>query len=141
MCEQELAGCLFATSFYATLNIETLTVKYVRAGHPYPILIREDKIVQLESQGGLLGVFQESEFQQKSLTLHPHDKLFIYSDGGEPLVGQNRDDGAFLFTEQFQDICRLPIDQMLAAYNEMAEQYHFKPGETDDVTAIGLEIL
>ncbi|MBL7214560.1 MAG: serine/threonine-protein phosphatase [Phycisphaerae bacterium] len=141
MSEQELAGCLFATSFYATLNTETLTMKYVRAGHPYPILIREDKIVQLQSRGGLLGVFPEAEFQQQSLTLHPHDKLFIYSDGGEPLVGESPDDHSFLFTEQFQEICRLPIEEMLSAYNQMAENYHFKAGETDDVTAIGLEIL
>jgi sigma-B regulation protein RsbU (phosphoserine phosphatase) len=141
MSEQELAGCLFATSFYATLNNETLTLKYARAGHPYPILIRNDKIVQLESRGGLLGVFKEAEFEQQSLVLHPQDKLFVYSDGGEPLVGKTRSDGSFLFTEQFQDICHLPIEEMLAAYNEMAEQYRFAPGETDDVSAIGLEIL
>ncbi len=140
MSEQELAGCLFATSFYATLNTETLLLKYARAGHPYPVLIREDKIVQLQSRGGLLGVFPEAEFQQQSLQLHPGDKLFIYSDGGEPLVGQNEDDH-FIFSESFQDICRLPIDRMLAAYDEMAEKYRFVPGETDDVSAIGLEIL
>lgn len=141
MSEQELAGCLFATSFYATLNTETLTLKYARAGHPYPVLIREDKIVQLQSRGGLLGVFPEAEFEQQSLVLHPHDKLFIYSDGGEPLVGHNQDDSTFLFTEQFQEICKLSIEEMLLAYNEMAEHYTFKPGENDDVTAIGLEIL
>jgi sigma-B regulation protein RsbU (phosphoserine phosphatase) len=141
MSEQELAGCLFATSFYATLNTATLNLKYARAGHPYPILIREDKIVQLQSRGGLLGVFPEAEFQQQSLQLHAKDKLFIYSDGGEPLVGENQADASFLFTERFQEICRLPIEEMLAAYNEMAVKYHFGPGEIDDVSAIGLEIL
>jgi sigma-B regulation protein RsbU (phosphoserine phosphatase) len=141
MSEQELAGCLFATSFYATLNTETLMLKYARAGHPYPILIREDKIVQLQSRGGLLGVFPEAEFEQKSLQLQPHDKLFIYSDGAESLVGESHDDHEFILTEQFQEICQLPIEEMLSAYNQMAENYHFKPGQTDDVTAIGLEIL
>ena len=29
----------------------------------------------------------------------------------------------------------------IAIVNEMADNYHFGPGETDDVTAIGLEIL
>ena len=141
MSEQELAGCLFATSFYATLNTETLMLKYARSGHPYPILIREDKIVQLQSRGGLLGIFPEAEFEQKSLQLQPHDKLFIYSDGGESLVGESHEDHSFLLTEQFQEICQLPIEEMLSAYNQMAENYHFKPGEIDDVSAIGLEIL
>ena len=141
MSEQELAGCLFATSFYATLNIESLKLKYARAGHPYPVLIREDKVIQLQSRGGLLGVFPEAEFEQQSIQLQPHDKLFIYSDGGEPLVGETEDDTSFLFTERFQEICHLPIDQMLSAYEKMAEERHFGPGEVDDITAIGLEIL
>ena len=141
MSEQELAGCLFATSFYATLNIESLKLKYARAGHPYPVLIREDKVIQLQSRGGLLGVFLEAEFEQQSIQLQPHDKLFIYSDGGEPLVGETEDDTSFLFTERFQEICHLPIDQMLSAYEKMAEERHFGPGEVDDITAIGLEIL
>jgi hypothetical protein len=141
MSEQELSGCLFATSFYATLNTETLTLKYARAGHPYPLLIREDSIIQLQSRGGLLGVFPEAEFQQQSMTMQPHDKLFIYSDGGEALVGQSGEDFRFQFSKRFREICRLPIEEMLSAYNEMAENYRFSPGETDDVTAIGLEIL
>lgn len=141
MSEQELQGCLFATSFYATLNIETLQLKYARAGHPYPILIRDDTIVPLQSRGGLLGIFPEAEFQQKSLTLYPQDKLFIYTDGGESLVGQSLNDSSFRFTEQFREICRLPIDQMLAAYEEMIENTDVNAHQADDITAVGLEIL
>ncbi|MHC4552506.1 MAG: PP2C family protein-serine/threonine phosphatase [Planctomycetota bacterium] len=141
MCEQELAGCLFATSAYGLLNTETLTLKYARAGHPYPVLIRGNRIVQLESRGGLLGVFDETEFQQQTLQLYPGDKIFIYSDGGEPMIGEDADGHGFVFTEAFQEICHLPIEDMLAAYNEMAENHTFGPGEIDDVTAIGLEIL
>ncbi len=141
MCEQELSGCLFATSAYGLLNTEKLTLKYARAGHPYPILIRQDRIVQLQTRGGLLGIFEEAEFQQQTLQLHPGDKLFIYSDGGEPLIGEDADGHGFVFTEAFQEICHLPIEEMLAAYNEMAENHTFGPGEIDDVTAIGLEIL
>lgn len=141
MCEQELNGCLFATASYGLLDTETLTLKYARAGHPYSILIRQNRIVQLETRGGLLGVFPEAEFQQQTLQLYPGDKLFIYSDGGEPMIGEDTDGDGFVFTESFQEICHLPIEEMLAAYNEMAENHTFGPGEFDDVSAIGLEIL
>ena len=141
MCEQELAGCLFATTAYGLLDTQTLTLKYARAGHPYPILIRHDRIVQLQTRGGLLGVFPEAEFEQQTLQLHPGDKLFIYSDGGEPLVGEDPDNEGFIFTEAFQEICHLPIEEMLDAYNDMAQNHTFGPGEIDDVTAVGLEIL
>ena len=96
---------------------------------------------RLAEKGWDGALLSEAEFQQQSMTMQPHDKLFIYSDGGEALVGQSGEDFRFQFSKRFREICRLPIEEMLSAYNEMAENYRFSPGETDDVTAIGLEIL
>ncbi|OQY07373.1 MAG: hypothetical protein B6I25_01945 [Planctomycetales bacterium 4572_13] len=141
MSEQELAGCLFATCFYGLLNIKTLQLDYARAGHPYPVLIRDNQLVQLQSRGGLLGVFPEADFEQKSIQLQPGDKLFIFSDGAEPLIGASDDDGQFRFNEPFSEICRLPIEPMIEALSDRAKAYHFKPGEIDDVTAVAMEIL
>ena len=141
MSEQELAGCLFATCFYGLLNIKTLKLDYARAGHPYPILIREGKLIQLETRGGLLGIFPEADFEQKSIQLLPGDKLFIFSDGAEPLLGSSDEAGQFHFHQKFTDVCNLGIDAMFETFNQMAEKHHFQPSEIDDVTAIGLEIL
>lgn len=141
MAQQELNGCLFATCFYGLLNIRTLMLEYARAGHPYPLLIRDGKLEPLQTRGGLLGVFEEAQFEQGSVQLQPGDKLLVYSDGGEPLIGQNTQDGRFEFHSAFRNICHLPIEPMLHAYNEMADRHRFKPGEIDDVTAIGMEIL
>jgi serine phosphatase RsbU (regulator of sigma subunit) len=141
MSEQELAGCLFATCFYGLLNIKTLQLNYARAGHPYPVLIRDDQFVQLQSRGGLLGVFPEADFEQKSIQLQPGDKLFVFSDGAEPIIGASDDDGQFHFNEAFTEICRLPIEPMIEALSNTAKEYHFKPGEIDDVTAVAMEIL
>ncbi len=141
MSEQELAGCLFATCFYGLLNIKTLHLDYARAGHPYPVLIRDNQLVQLQSRGGLLGVFPEADFEQQSIQLQPGDKLFVFSDGAEPLIGASDDDGQFCFNEPFTEICRLPIEPMIEALSNTAKEYHFKPGEIDDVTAVAMEIL
>ena len=141
MSEQELAGCLFATCFYGLLNIKTLRLDYARAGHPYPVLIRDNQLVQLQSRGGLLGVFPEADFEQKSIQLQSGDKLFVFSDGAEPLLGDSDDDGHFRFNEPFSEICRLPIEPMIEALSNIAKDYHFKPGEIDDVTAVAMEIL
>ena len=140
MSEQELNGCLFATCFYGLLNIETLILEYSRAGHPYPVLIRGDELIQLQSRGGLLGIFPEADFEQKSIQLQVGDKLFVFSDGAEPLLGDCDKNGQFCFNSAFREICSLPIDQMFPAFNELTVKHHFKPSEIDDVTAIGLEI-
>jgi sigma-B regulation protein RsbU (phosphoserine phosphatase) len=141
MAEQELAGCLFATCFYGLLNINTLKLDYARAGHPYPVLIRDSKLTQLQSRGGLLGVFPEADFEQQSIQLQQGDKLFVFSDGLEPLIGNCDENGHFNFNEPFSKICPLPVDPMIEAINDMAKAYQFKPGQIDDVTAVAMEIL
>lgn len=141
MAQQEFAGCLFATCCYGLLNIQTLELRLARAGHPYPVLIRDNTLTSLQSRGGLLGVFSEAHYEKQTLTLQAGDKLFLYSDGGEPLIGKPQDDGALSFSKAFRAIARLPIEDMIHAYDEMARHHRFGPGELDDVTAIGLEIL
>jgi sigma-B regulation protein RsbU (phosphoserine phosphatase) len=141
MSEQELAGCLFATCFYGLLNIRTLQLEYARAGHPYPVLIRDNQLTQLQSRGGLLGVFPEADFEQQSIQLQNGDKVFIFSDGLEPIIGESSENGHFNFNKPFSEICQLPIDPMIEALNDMAKEYHFKPGQIDDVTAVAMEIL
>ena len=141
MAQQEFSGCLFATCCYGLLNTETLELRLTRAGHPYPILIRNNEPQCLQSRGGLLGVFGEAQFEQLTVSLEPGDKLLLYSDGGEPLIGQPKDDGAIAFNKAFHAIADLPVEEMIQVYEQMARYHRFKPGEVDDVTAIGLEIL
>ena len=141
MSEQELSGCLFATCFYGLLNIRTLQLQYARAGHPYPVLIRDNKLVQLQSRGGLLGVFPEADFEQQTVQLRSGDKLFVFSDGAEPLLGTSDEHGQFRFNEAFSEICRLPVDPMIEALSNAAKEYPFKPGEIDDVTAVAMEVI
>jgi serine phosphatase RsbU (regulator of sigma subunit) len=140
MSEQELAGCLFATCFYGLLNINTLQLNYARAGHPYPILIRNGQLNQLQSRGGLLGVFPEADFEQQSIQLKTGDKLIVFSDGAEPLIGVSDDSGQFHFNDSFVEICQLSVEPLVDSLSNLAKEYQFKPGEIDDVTAVALEV-
>lgn len=141
MAQQEFSGCLFATCCYGLLNIETYQLRMARAGHPYPILIRNNQPQCLQSRGGLLGVFNEARFEQITCQLQPGDKLFLYSDGGEPLIGKSKDDGTFAFSKNFLSIAELPVEAMIETFDDMARHHRFAPSEIDDVTAVALEIL
>jgi hypothetical protein len=142
MVEQDLAGCLFATCCYCLLNIDTMTATFARAGHPYPVLIRKgQKPLQLENRGGLLGVFAENVFEEKTIQLQQHDKLFLYSDGCESLVGTTDQYGKFNFTEQFLSLAELDIDNMTEKFEQIVRSRKPAPGEIDDVTVLGMQIL
>lgn len=140
MIEQELQGCLFSTACYFLLNGETLEARWTRAGHPYPILIRDGKPRLLESRGGLLGVFEQTQFEEKSIQLCPGDKLLLYSDGAEPLIGTGKD-SEFNFHFSFLDLCKLPVDELIAALDHLADTYRPAPGQKDDITALALQVL
>lgn len=140
MTQQEFAGCLFATCCCGLLNMHTFELKWARAGHPYPILIRNGKPESLPSRGGLLGVFEQTPLEQKNCHLQVGDKFLVYSDGLEPFIGKSSDDGEFIFKKDFLDLCCLPINQLINQLENHVLQRRISETETDDMTAIGLEI-
>ena len=141
MLEQQLAGFLFATSCYFLLDTQTLAASWCRAGHPYPVLIRNDFPNLLQSRGGLLGVFENALFQQQSVQLEPGDKILLYSDGAEHLIGKTTDTGEFIFFEDFLSIAHLPAAELINAINTKAQLSPLPPEHKDDITALALEIL
>ncbi len=142
MAAQKLPGYQFATCCYCLLNVRTLELTYARAGHPYPILIRAGQpLEQLEIRGSLLGVFEQTEFPQSTIQLEPGDKLLLYSDGADSLIGGFNNRLGFCFTREFQEIKHMPIAQMLDVFNSHIQNQEIEQIEIDDITMVGLEIL
>lgn len=142
IAEQKLSGYQFATCCYCLLNIETLELTYSRAGHPYPVLIRPDEEPrQLESQGPLLGIFEQSEYEQQTVQLQSGDKLLVYSDGAEPFIGSFNNVTGFSFSDEFYRIKDLPVGEMMDNLNQLVGTQQLAPSEIDDTTAVALEVL
>lgn len=141
MVGQKLSGYQFATCCYGLLNVKTRQLSFARAGHPYPILFREGhEPQQLETRGALLGVFENAEFTQSSVQLQSGDRLLLYSDGAEALVGQLIDNAGFQFTEELLAMRDAPIRQIVDTLTELQSQRQITPQEVDDFTLVGLEI-
>lgn len=142
MTSQKLSGYQFVTCCYCLLNIKTLQLTYARAGHPYPLVMRRGEgIIPLEARGSLLGVFEEAEFAQETVQLQRGDKLMLYSDGAEPFIGKFEDEAGFQFTEDFLALKELPVEKLVARFNELVQRHKVPTAEVDDVTAVCLEIL
>lgn len=139
---QKLSGNQFVTCCYCLLNTQTLQLTYVRAGHPYPVLIRKGcGPEQLQAQGTLLGIFDNADFVQQTIKLIPGDKLLLYSDGAEPLIGKFDEKKGFNFSSQFCRITDKPIEEMTDELNTIFKAWKPKPAELDDITTVGFEIL
>lgn len=142
MAAQKLSGYQFATCCYCLLNTETLKLTYCRAGHPYPILIRPGaEPEQLELRGSLLGVFDQAEFVERTIQLERGDKLLLYSDGADRFIGGYDDNVGFHFTEEFREVSKLPIGDIVDRMTTFAHNQDIDISEVDDITALGLEIV
>jgi len=141
MIGQKLSGYQFATCCYCLLNIRTRHLTYARAGHPYPILFhRGQPPRQLQTRGSLLGIFDNAEFVQHSVQLEAGDRLLLYSDGAESLIGRNTGSEQFRFADELLAMQDASITEIVDKLTELAKNRQLEPAEVDDLTLLGLEI-
>lgn len=82
LIKQNLSSGNFVTFFWAILNENEKTIKYVNAGHNPPILIRDTGIIRLEKGGILLGVLDLNQsYEFGVMQLHENDLVCLFTDG------------------------------------------------------------
>ena len=71
----------FMSLMLGAVDCHNLTLTYSNAGHPSPLLIRENEVLSLEERGILLGVTEDAEYSETTFALRPNDVLVFFSDG------------------------------------------------------------
>lgn len=143
LVDQGLPSCQFVTAGYAVLDQQTMTLSSARGGHPHPILIRASgAIEEIESTGGLLGVFKGEEFPSAVVQLFPGDKVIFYTDGVE-LGFQSKVDDSFdtqMYRAVFEELAAAPIETMLGEIVRRLDGETGSLDPKDDVTIVGMEV-
>ncbi|MBO4732030.1 MAG: SpoIIE family protein phosphatase [Spirochaetaceae bacterium] len=81
LCEGNDAG-LFVTCWMGILTLSTGELKFVNAGHTFPVLCHDNKAEFLESKPNLMLAGMEGmSYTEHSATLTKGDRLFVYTDG------------------------------------------------------------
>lgn len=83
----------FCTLFYAVVNTNTGWMAYSLAGHPPPIVVNRHtgEVRLLESNGGLVGIFDFDRFDDSVFMFKPGDRLFTYTDGITEAANKNHE--------------------------------------------------
>lgn len=90
---------MFVTIFYGVVDRRSGILRYVRAGHDRPVLVRQSLCQELEGNGIALGVLEPGLFSvdEFEVQLNPGDRLILYTDGltdvfapNEELFGRDR---------------------------------------------------
>lgn len=135
----------FATAVCGVINAVTGEVTIAGAGHPPPLRIGASGIEAIETDGSLLGVFEDGEFNEVGCVLHTDEILLIHSDGFEtafPEPGENRSrrSPSQRYLDQFRMIRQRRSEAGLAAamadLNRAIDEQDGSLHQIDDETAL-----
>lgn len=148
LCEHQHGTNRFATAVYGIIDSSTGQVTLAGAGHPPPLLVGEGVTRKIETQGPLLGVFADAEFDEATFGLHEGQRLLLYTDGFEVAFPNPESQGRKLRVPTTNYLGRLfrlgehgpgydlaeRMRGLEAALDEQAGSLH----QADDVTAVAI---
>ncbi|MEA3377505.1 MAG: SpoIIE family protein phosphatase [Chloroflexota bacterium] len=96
---------MFVTVFYGVLDLEQRSLRYARAGHNYPLLIRPSsgECRELAADGIVLGIVRDVSLVEAKVDLEPGDLLVLYTDG---ITDANSESGEFFGTDRLRETVR-----------------------------------
>ena len=83
----------YATAFVSVYDPRTHELVYSRAGHPPPLLVLDDGVIELDHPGGTLLGLNIRERAETTVTLPEHFELVAFTDGLVEEPGLSYDDG------------------------------------------------
>ncbi|MBF0352624.1 MAG: fused response regulator/phosphatase [SAR324 cluster bacterium] len=135
----------FATLFYGIFDSETRVLTYLNAGHPPPIVIRNQshKLVTLEATITPLGMpfTDSSDFDELKIQLYPGDKLLMYTDAIIDVMDENAISLGMAGLKQFiKEHSQLNLEVMMDNLYQYGLRYSRQEKYEDDFTMLALEL-
>jgi sigma-B regulation protein RsbU (phosphoserine phosphatase) len=141
LIDQNLSQAAFATALYGIIDVDTLEVTVARAGHPNPLLLKEDGLIEpLHCDGPLLGIFPDESFENASITLSPGDRLVLYTDGIEVAFCNDHALDTQQWREELRSRCAMPTDRLLRDFADRIDSESGSLEPKDDLTVVVLEV-
>jgi sigma-B regulation protein RsbU (phosphoserine phosphatase) len=131
----------FFTFLYGILDVETRVVRYVKAGHPGPIVVSRDGARGLEKGGGIpIGILPDAEYEEEQVALSSGDSLIFYTDG--VLDTRSAQGESFGLDRMIQSIGAAGggISERLRALKSSLDAFRRGEPRRDDVTFVGLGV-
>jgi serine phosphatase RsbU (regulator of sigma subunit) len=139
ICSDTTSG-MFLSLIYAELQVGSGGLSYVNAGHPLPLLYKNetDKVEELAGAGFLVGLDVESRFESQSLTIEPGDFLLLYTDGVTDITN---DQDELYGTDRFLNFVQnmdhhKPADEVLTSIEAELKEFSGSKPPYDDITLV-----
>ncbi|MAG83986.1 hypothetical protein CMK10_07490 [Candidatus Poribacteria bacterium] len=131
----------FATIVYGILDPKSMTFTYSNAGHCYPMLLRGEKIEELQTGGMILGCFGFAEFETETIELESGNKILFYTDG--LTEAEFEAEGEFYGEERLEQVFKknsnLPADELCKKIREDLFGFCGTNQQKDDITIVAIK--
>ncbi len=127
----------FVSAVYAFIDLKSLEMIYATAGHPPILLIRNNQIIELESEGFLLGFQKNCKYVRYKMKLFRKDKLLFYTDGLNDNISIEKNP-----TEVLRETMeKIPFINPEQYTNELISILNIKRlTDSDDITALLIDL-
>ncbi|PLW72136.1 antitermination regulator, partial [Streptomyces sp. DJ] len=124
-----------ATAICGLYTPQTGVLRWARAGHPPPVLVRGGSTGALPLPGGiLLGAVPDAEYEEEQLTLKSGDRLLMYTDG----LVERRDRSVERSLEQLLAAAGAPVPDLEEQLDRLLT--HSRSDTDDDTCLIGIQL-
>ena len=135
---------LYATCYYAYINVADYTISFSKAGHQSPLFWRTTgkKFETITLKGQLLGLSKDAEYNTVSYKLSKGDKVLFYTDG---ITEEIRDDSEMFGDNYLEEFFKYAIlrksnsilDDLIINFNSCTKRDVYE----DDMTLLLYEFV
>lgn len=130
-----LTAQVTATAVCGIFDPSTRTLRWARAGHLPPVLVRGKEAVDLPLlRGLLLGALAEAEYEEAELRLEPDDIVLMYTDG----LVERRDTPVEDSVAQLLTMAQQPSDSLEQRLDQLLARS--KSDTDDDTCVVGVQV-
>jgi sigma-B regulation protein RsbU (phosphoserine phosphatase) len=131
----------FLTLLFGVLDLRKRVIRFVSAGHPFPLLLRGDELREIGIPGLPVGLFREAEYEETELDVQRGDRLYVYSDGLEEEPNStNEHFGSARLRESILQTNGMTLNESVDALMNGVLAWGGRDNLRDDASIIALEI-
>lgn len=127
----------YATLFYAVYDTAMKTLTYTNAGHLPPFFVSGGKMQLLDEGGTVVGLFDDAQYHQGTITVAPGSLLVAFSDGlTEPQNVYGEEFGVNRLREEVLRESNDPASAIAENLVAATERWAGTPEQADDMTVV-----
>jgi len=132
----------YLTACVMVVDLEKYILTYSNAAHPVPFLIREGELIELNTNGFVVGVLNKNFYDEDKIKIQKGDKILLYTDGIIETVGEdNKIFGKDRLINIIQQNAFSSIEDIVDSIMTEIIFFAKNPFFEDDITIFAFEIL